>query len=34
MISYNDFDDTQPSKNMMIEEIENRNNINIDSYWN
>ena len=34
MISYNDFDDTQPSNNMMIEEIENSNNINIDSYWN
>jgi len=31
MISYNDFDDTQPSNNMAIEEIENSNNINIDS---
>ena len=34
MISYNDFDDAQPSKDMMIEDIENRYNINIDSYWN
>ena len=31
MISYNDFDYTQPSNNMVIENIENSNNINIDS---